>query len=101
MAAEAVEAKSVFDDLQGSLSTHQGEMAHFARELRQVCVLGSGGHANPFVFSSDWLSSYLLFQLCQLNYITCSLMDAVLTMTVLLQLKICIFALASIVVDLF
>ncbi|KAI5674373.1 hypothetical protein M9H77_14737 [Catharanthus roseus] len=35
LAAEAVEAKSIFDDLQGSLSTHQGEMAHFARELRQ------------------------------------------------------------------
>ncbi|KAL3536093.1 hypothetical protein ACH5RR_004554 [Cinchona calisaya] len=34
-AAEAVEAKSVFDELQGTLSTHQGEMAHFARELRQ------------------------------------------------------------------
>ncbi|KAF5954047.1 hypothetical protein HYC85_006903, partial [Camellia sinensis] len=35
LAAEAVEANSIFDDLQGTLSTHQGEMAHFARELRQ------------------------------------------------------------------
>ncbi|PIN09034.1 Kinesin-like protein [Handroanthus impetiginosus] len=35
LAAEAVEAKSVFDDLQETLSSHQGEMAHLARELRQ------------------------------------------------------------------
>ncbi|XP_009768589.1 kinesin-like protein KIN-5C [Nicotiana sylvestris] len=33
--AEAVEANSMFDELQNTLSTHQGEMAHFARELRQ------------------------------------------------------------------
>ncbi|XP_009600226.1 kinesin-like protein KIN-5C isoform X1 [Nicotiana tomentosiformis] len=33
--AEAVEANSMFDELQSTLSTHQGEMAHFARELRQ------------------------------------------------------------------
>lgn len=36
LAAEAVEANSIFGDLQGTLSTHQGEMAHFARDLRQV-----------------------------------------------------------------
>lgn len=36
LAAEAVEANSIFEDLQGTLSTHQGEMAHFARDLRQV-----------------------------------------------------------------
>ncbi|GFZ02508.1 P-loop containing nucleoside triphosphate hydrolases superfamily protein [Actinidia rufa] len=35
LAAEAIEANSVFDDLQGTLSSHQGEMAQFARELRQ------------------------------------------------------------------
>lgn len=35
LAADSVEAKSVFDKLQDTLSTHQGEMAHFARELRQ------------------------------------------------------------------
>ncbi|XP_052174381.1 kinesin-like protein KIN-5C isoform X2 [Diospyros lotus] len=35
LAAEAVEANSIFDDLRGILSTHQGEMAHFTRELRQ------------------------------------------------------------------
>ncbi|KAM7526033.1 hypothetical protein LguiA_015935 [Lonicera macranthoides] len=35
LAAEAVEANSIFDDLQGTLSTQQGEMALFARELRQ------------------------------------------------------------------
>ncbi|CAN4117318.1 unnamed protein product [Withania somnifera] len=33
--AESVEANSIFDELQSTLSTHQGEMAHFARELRQ------------------------------------------------------------------
>ncbi|KAL0374854.1 UNVERIFIED_CONTAM: Kinesin-like protein KIN-5C [Sesamum radiatum] len=35
LAAEAVEVNSVFDDLQQTLSSHQGEMAHFAGELRQ------------------------------------------------------------------
>lgn len=38
LAAEAVEVKSVFNDLQDVLSSHQGEMAHLARELRQVCM---------------------------------------------------------------
>lgn len=33
--AEGVEANSLFDELQNTLSTHQGEMAHFAGELRQ------------------------------------------------------------------
>ena len=36
LAAEAIDANSIFDDLQGTLSSHQGEMAQFARELRQV-----------------------------------------------------------------
>ncbi|KAL2229295.1 UNVERIFIED_CONTAM: Kinesin-like protein KIN-5C [Sesamum indicum] len=36
LSAETIETKSVFDDLQETLSSHQGEMAHFARELRQV-----------------------------------------------------------------
>ncbi|CAI9097700.1 OLC1v1034170C1 [Oldenlandia corymbosa var. corymbosa] len=40
LAAEAIEAKSVFDGLLGSLSTHQGEMAQFARELRQRFTAG-------------------------------------------------------------
>ncbi|KAM7468253.1 hypothetical protein LguiB_015815 [Lonicera macranthoides] len=35
LAAEAVEANLIFDDLQGTLSTQQVEMALFARELRQ------------------------------------------------------------------
>ncbi|XP_020549377.1 kinesin-like protein KIN-5C [Sesamum indicum] len=35
LSAETIETKSVFDDLQETLSSHQGEMAHFARELRQ------------------------------------------------------------------
>lgn len=35
LAAEADEANRIFDDLQGALSTQQGEMALFARELRQ------------------------------------------------------------------
>ncbi|XP_059646666.1 kinesin-like protein KIN-5C [Cornus florida] len=35
LAAEAAEANSLFDNLQCALSTHQGEMALFARELRQ------------------------------------------------------------------
>ncbi|KAL8505115.1 hypothetical protein ACS0TY_016356 [Phlomoides rotata] len=35
LAAEAIKTNSIFDDLQTNLSSHQGEMAHFARELRQ------------------------------------------------------------------
>ncbi|XP_022888530.1 kinesin-like protein KIN-5C [Olea europaea var. sylvestris] len=35
LAAESVEVSSVFSDLQEALSSHQGEMAHLARELRQ------------------------------------------------------------------
>ncbi|XP_010271626.1 PREDICTED: kinesin-like protein KIN-5C [Nelumbo nucifera] len=35
LATEAGEANSVFADLEGTLSTHQGEMALFARELRE------------------------------------------------------------------
>ncbi|CAI0462328.1 unnamed protein product [Linum tenue] len=35
LASEGVQAASVFDDLQNALSAHQGEMAIFARELRQ------------------------------------------------------------------
>ncbi|XP_047162874.1 kinesin-like protein KIN-5C isoform X2 [Vigna umbellata] len=34
LASEATEAGSIFDDLQGSLSTQQGELAVFASELR-------------------------------------------------------------------
>ncbi|PON78027.1 Kinesin-like protein [Parasponia andersonii] len=35
LASEAGKAESIFDDLQSSLSTQQGEMVLFARELRQ------------------------------------------------------------------
>ncbi|XP_038688235.1 kinesin-like protein KIN-5C isoform X1 [Tripterygium wilfordii] len=35
LASETGQAASIFDDLQGTLSSHQGEMALFARELRQ------------------------------------------------------------------
>ncbi|KAF6156311.1 hypothetical protein GIB67_013755 [Kingdonia uniflora] len=35
LAAEAEEANSIFGDLEGSVLTHQGEMAHFAKELRE------------------------------------------------------------------
>ncbi|CAI0391696.1 unnamed protein product [Linum tenue] len=35
LASEGVQAAAVFDDLRNALSAHQGEMAIFARELRQ------------------------------------------------------------------
>ncbi|OAY42946.2 kinesin-like protein KIN-5C [Manihot esculenta] len=35
LASEAGQASSIFEDLQSTISTHQGEMALFARELRQ------------------------------------------------------------------
>jgi len=38
LVSEATEAGSIFDDLQGSLSTQQGELAFFASELRNVCT---------------------------------------------------------------
>lgn len=38
LASEATEAGSIFDNLQSTLSTQQGELALFARELRNVCA---------------------------------------------------------------
>ncbi|KAI6674070.1 hypothetical protein NL676_001976 [Syzygium grande] len=35
LTSKDLEAKALFDDLQSTLSTHAGEMAHFTRELRQ------------------------------------------------------------------
>ncbi|KAK1412771.1 hypothetical protein QVD17_34272 [Tagetes erecta] len=35
LAEEAAKGLSIFNEIQGSLSTQQGEMAHFAKELRQ------------------------------------------------------------------
>ncbi|KAL6005274.1 Kinesin-like protein KIN-5C [Asimina triloba] len=35
LAAESEQAKLIFGDLQNTLANHQGEMAHFARELRE------------------------------------------------------------------
>lgn len=50
--SEGVEANSVFDELQGTLSTHQGEMALFAGELRQVLIFTlSLGVVLPFTYS--------------------------------------------------
>lgn len=40
LASEATKASSVLDDLQSSLSTQQGELTLFARELRYVCASG-------------------------------------------------------------
>lgn len=39
LASEAGEVASIFNELQSTLSTQQGEMAVFAKELRQVCPL--------------------------------------------------------------
>jgi len=39
LTSEAGEVASIFNELQNILSTQQGEMAVFARELRQVCPL--------------------------------------------------------------
>lgn len=56
LASEAKEAASIYDNLQTILSTQQGEMALFARELRQVCA----SILNSFLFwyfSGNVLSS--------------------------------------------
>jgi hypothetical protein len=39
LTSEAGEVASIFNELQSTLSTQQGEMAVFAKELRQVCPL--------------------------------------------------------------
>ncbi|GKG25907.1 hypothetical protein Tco_0399053, partial [Tanacetum coccineum] len=38
LAEEAAEGQSLFDELQGTLSTQQDEIAVFARELRKVAA---------------------------------------------------------------
>lgn len=38
LASEAGNLALMFDDLQSTLSTQQGEMAVFAKELRKVCI---------------------------------------------------------------
>ncbi|KAE9465600.1 hypothetical protein C3L33_02492, partial [Rhododendron williamsianum] len=55
LAAEAVEANSIFEDLQGTLSTHQGEMAHFARDLRQRFNVSIEHSKNMSEFTNGFL----------------------------------------------
>ncbi|KAI8562998.1 hypothetical protein RHMOL_Rhmol03G0079800 [Rhododendron molle] len=55
LAAEAVEANSIFEDLQGTLSTHQGEMAHFARDLRQRFNISIEHSKNMSEFTNGFL----------------------------------------------
>ncbi|KAJ4970085.1 hypothetical protein NE237_003184 [Protea cynaroides] len=42
LATEAGQANSIFGDLQGTLSSHQAEMAYFTRELRERFDVSSG-----------------------------------------------------------
>jgi len=56
LASEATEAGSLFDDLQGSLSTQQGELAFFASELRNVCA-----STYVFVFSALYITIVISF----------------------------------------
>ncbi|XP_073272504.1 kinesin-like protein KIN-5C isoform X2 [Primulina huaijiensis] len=55
LATEAVEVSSIFNDLQESLSNHQGEMAHLASELRQRFnasvgqLMETSGSLNTFI----------------------------------------------------
>ncbi|XP_015581587.2 kinesin-like protein KIN-5C [Ricinus communis] len=55
LASEAGQAASIFDDLQSTLSTHQGEMALFARELRQKFHV-SGERTKEI---SDYMNGFL------------------------------------------
>ncbi|KAH7854811.1 hypothetical protein Vadar_018028 [Vaccinium darrowii] len=55
LAAEAVKANSIFEDLQGTLSTHQGEMAHFARDLRQRFNVSMEHSKNISEFTNGFL----------------------------------------------
>ncbi|KAF7147454.1 hypothetical protein RHSIM_Rhsim03G0073800 [Rhododendron simsii] len=59
LAAEAVEANSIFEDLQGTLSTHQGEMAHFARDLRQRFNISIEHSKNMSEFTNGFLHNLM------------------------------------------
>lgn len=56
---------SIYDDLQATLSSHQGEMALFARELREVCVFFA--KAIIFTFIDKFNFSALCAKLLYLN----------------------------------
>lgn len=52
LASESGKADSIFNDVQSTLSNNQGELALFARELRQVC---------PLIFTDYDVSSFFIF----------------------------------------
>ncbi|CAN1820923.1 Kinesin-like protein KIN-5C [Linum perenne] len=64
LASEDVQADSIFDDLWSALSTHQGEMAIFARELHQVLIITSflGVHVQFFMLFFQALNMMTLEQ---------------------------------------
>ncbi|KAA8516740.1 hypothetical protein F0562_017062 [Nyssa sinensis] len=59
LSAETVEANLIFNDLQGTLSTHQGEMALFARELRQRFNASIEHTKNISEFTHEFLQKLL------------------------------------------
>ncbi|KAJ6698367.1 125 KDA KINESIN-RELATED PROTEIN-LIKE [Salix purpurea] len=57
--SEAGQAASIFDDLQSSLSTHQGEVALFAREMRQRFLVSSEKRKEVSEYMSGFLDKIL------------------------------------------
>ncbi|KAJ6745954.1 125 KDA KINESIN-RELATED PROTEIN-LIKE [Salix koriyanagi] len=57
--SEAGQAASIFDDLQSSLSTHQGEVALFAREMRQRFLVSSDKRKEVSEYMSGFLDKIL------------------------------------------
>ncbi|KAG5243976.1 kinesin-related protein [Salix suchowensis] len=59
LGSEAGQAASIFDDLQSSLSTHQGEVALFAREMRQRFLVSSEKRKEVSEYMSGFLDKIL------------------------------------------
>ncbi|KAF9680860.1 hypothetical protein SADUNF_Sadunf06G0165500 [Salix dunnii] len=57
--SEAGQAASIFDDLQSSLSTHQGEVALFAREMRQRFLVSSEKRKEVSEYMNGFLDKIL------------------------------------------
>ncbi|GKA84884.1 kinesin-like protein KIN-5C [Tanacetum coccineum] len=59
LAEEAAKGLSIFDELQGSLSSQQGEMAHFASELRRRFNVSVGHTTNISKFIDEFFDKLM------------------------------------------
>ncbi|CAI9301048.1 unnamed protein product [Lactuca saligna] len=67
LAEEASEGLSIFDELHGSLSTQQGETAHFARELRQRFNVSFGHTTDISNFINEFFDKLISESIREVN----------------------------------